>query len=219
MAYDKVQLSLMVLQEDFEAFAERSNKRIQELEKENADLRAALLAAANPFPRAFTAEIKPCTTTEKALQNVLFYNPGTPFNGHIYVRPDPISEALVVGACAKLVYDPDTPVGCIESSMLHRLYFRLPVGQNAKFMPCAPPPVLESCSLHIARINNHDIPIPSSAEPWIGPLDGTICMMGCAFALKIGNAQYKITPLELTPSAGVFRADTVLTIITENVVV
>jgi len=282
MSYDKVQFSLMVVREDLEAFAERSNKRIQTLEAENAALKTRIKqmekadevltaaamgsdlivskvkeaiqearapsvwekvseigkriidkidciihtaerernAASKQFPNGFTAEIKPCATTEKALQNVLFYNPGAPFNGPIYVRPDPFPEALVAGACAKLVYDPDTPVGGIESSMLHRLYFRLSVGQNAKFMPCPAPPVLESCILHVTRINNnYGVPIPQLAEPWIGPLDGTICMMGCAFALRIGNAQYKITPLQTTPSAGVFRATTSLTIMTENEVV
>jgi hypothetical protein len=169
----------------------------------------------NPFPHGFTARIAPATSTERALMNKLFYNPGGPFEGEVFVAPDPLPQRLVQRACARLVYDPNTPPGQVEASSLQRLTFDLVLGNETRFVVCEPPLPVEQCWFHVSRFN-HNEPIPLDPNAWKSVLTGLIIIQGNTFAVNNGF-NYKLYPQSVYPrGAGIITKDTQIIIDTEN---
>jgi hypothetical protein len=184
-----------------------------EAEKEN---RSA--AAANPFPDGFCANIIGAADTKKALRNVLFFNPGKPFKGDIFVRPDPLPNSLSAGACMRLVYDPSILVGCVEAAMYQRLSFHLPMNQAVKFVPVPKPEPITSCSIRLHPIKKDDS-VPPNIATWLKPaLEGMVCSQDVIFAVELYLGKlYKATPLSVMPNGtGIFTKESRLTILTED---
>jgi hypothetical protein len=232
-----------------------NEKRIQELETENATLKAVAehhikqLEAENaalkkqiavaeptsaeaakpaqpaepvhPFPNGFTARVQACSTEEKALKNVLFYNPGHPFEGAdwMYVYPNTFRG---LSAVLRLVYDPTTPEGCVEVGAFQREYFNLTLGASVKFERAGTIPELTSCTIRISRLGQkartHFADIPVDPVCWAKTLNGMACEIGCPLAVKgMNSLLYKIVPEASRPgTSGVFTKNTILTIMTED---
>lgn len=182
------------------------------------DAAAVAATAESPFPNGFTANIIGAADTKKALRNVLFFNPGKPFRGEIFVRPDPLPNRLTAGACMRLVYDPSILEGCLEAAMFQRLSFHLPMNQPVKFVPVPKPEPITSCSIRIDPIKKGDF-VPRNIAAWLKPaLEGMVCSQDVVFAIEMYLVDpYKVTPLSVMPNGtGIFTKETRLTILTED---
>jgi hypothetical protein len=163
----------------------------------------------------FGANVIGCLTSERALTGKAYYNPGTPLTKTYYVVPMDPARPLVKNACLQVVYDPATPVGCIEVGVLQRLAFGLAMNQQASFSVCPEPPPLKACTIHVSRIG-HKAEISKNGVEWAALLDGRVGVMGCAFAVQMAET-FKVMPVASSPyGAGLFTKDTEITVLTED---
>jgi hypothetical protein len=204
-------------------------KQVEDLKKENAELRKELIAVRGrgeppaapagetPFPDRFTARIMGCSSTEKATMNTTFYNPGFPFSGDVFIYNENIPENLGGSAVMRVRYAPATPVGYIEVPMLHRLYFALPMDEEVKFIRAGAVPISTNCTVYVSNVGSNVTRIPTDLEAWKTCLEGSVCVTGCAFAIQHADRAYKITPRIVKPSTtAIIGKDTKLTVLTEH---
>jgi hypothetical protein len=223
--------------------AEAQKKELAALKAENAAMRAAIAEAraysdreqvgyigqrivdiieraVNPNMSCnlagFGANVVGCLTSERALTGKAYYNPGTPLTKTYYVAPENPSRPLPKNACLQVIYDPATPVGCIEVGLFQRLAFGLAMNQQAIFGVCPEPPHLKACKIHVSRIG-HKAEIPKNGAEWAALLDGRVCVMGCAFAVRMAET-FKVMPVDISPygAGGLFTKDTEITVLTED---
>jgi hypothetical protein len=180
-------------------------------------------AAARPFPSTFVAKVIASASSEKAVTNRAYYNPGHPFSTVVYAVPTIFDRPQVPNACVFVVYDPTTPVGCIELSLFQRLSFGTVLNEPASFKVVGFPPPLKSCTIHVSRVGGGKNPISYHVGHWKKTLEGHIGIIGTKFAVKDTppgcdeSYVYKIMPVGIVPyGAGIFTKDTELTILTED---
>lgn len=215
----------------FIAAAEALKTKVAKLEAENAELKKQLEKQLEkqevkppPFPSTFTAKVIACGSSEKAVTNRAYYNPGHPFSTVIYAAPATPGRPQVANASFFVVYDATTPVGCIELNLFQRLSFGIAMNETANFnVPHRFPPALTSCTIHVSRIGGGKQPISYHVGHWKKTLQGHIGIIGSTFAVKDTppgcdeSYTYKIMPVAVTPyGAGIFTKDTELIILTED---
>jgi hypothetical protein len=242
MSYENIIRSLEVAQAEVIKFANSKGRdihelekesaaqlaRIQQLEAENAALRKtekqalSTVQLEHPFPNGFTAKVIPCSTPEKAGQNVAFYNPGFRFEeGHVFVYPDDCSPSVSAAAALRLVYCPTTPDGYIEMGKFQRLYFGLTLdAAPRKFLPAGAIPEITSCKIRVSRIDGRPGVVSVRGEDWAHLLDGMVGVVDCPLVvnhLDTYRVIYRVTPQDMWPvGAGIFTKDTKLAVVLED---
>jgi hypothetical protein len=163
--------------------------------------------------------VRPCSTTEKALKNVLFCNPGFPFDDEeMFMRTSMMAEK----DCMRMVYDPSVEPGCVEANMLQRVRFGLTLDGDETFERCPKPDEITECALRITPMNPPDF-VLNDANYWAKILDGTVGYSDRALAISCGKNPsgkeciYKILPSSMKPeTCGIFTKNTKITLLSED---
>jgi hypothetical protein len=166
--------------------------------------------------------VRPCSTTEKALKNVLFCNPGFPFDDtDMFMRTSTMSET----ECMHIVYDSSVESGCVEANLYQRLNFGLTMDGETTFHRCHEPVEITECALRITPTNPLDF-VMNDTNYWAKVLDGTIGYSDKALALSCGKNPsgkeciYKILPSSMKPeTCGMFTKNTKIILLHEDSIV
>jgi hypothetical protein len=163
--------------------------------------------------------VRACSTAEKALKNILFCNPGFPFDDEeMFMRTSMMAEK----DCMRMVYDPSVEPGCVEANMLQRVRFGLTLDGDETFERCPKPDEITECALRITPMNPPDF-VLNDANYWAKILDGTVGYSDRALAISCGKNPsgkeciYKILPSSMKPeTCGIFTKNTKITLLSED---
>lgn len=163
---------------------------------------------------SFMAKVVASASEEKALSNKAYCNPGTKFDGAWYFIPSTTYSTLNENASLCVLYDENTPEGCIEVGLFHRLFYQLSMGETYAFTPAPMPKVLAECALDVSPIKTDGTVLEDTdIDTWRAGLGWQHIVQGRALAVRVQNGTYKCIPrLALPDGAGVLDSNTLLTI-------